>query len=56
MEELQNTKQRGGLQGIVVTIMVIKNAGHGPSFKGGLNVSEVEGKRIQWFKKHLLDQ
>ena len=29
MEELQNTKQRGGMQGIVVTIMVIKNAASG---------------------------
>lgn len=42
--------------GVENELMVIKNAGHGPSFKGGLNVSEVEGKRIQWFKKHLLDQ
>ena len=42
--------------GVENELMVIKNAGHGPSFKAGLNVSEVEGKRIQWFKKHLLDQ
>ena len=35
-------------------LIVIEGAGHGPSFKGGLNISNIDSLRIDWFNKCLL--
>ena len=40
--------------GIKNELIVIKNAGHGPSFRGGLNISNIDSLRIDWFNKNLL--
>ena len=35
-------------------LIVIEGAGHGPSFKGGLKILNIDSLRIDWFNKNLL--
>ena len=35
-------------------LIVIEGAGHGPSFKGGLKILNIDSLRINWFNKNLL--
>ena len=37
-------------------LIVIREAKHGPSFRGGLNISNIDSLRIDWFNKYLLLQ
>ena len=37
-------------------LIVIEGAGHGPSFKGGLKILNIDSLRIDWFNKNLLAQ
>ena len=42
--------------GVESELIEIKNARHGPSFKGAINLPDLDSIRINWFNKHLLEK
>ena len=42
--------------GVESKLIEIKNAKHGPSFKGAINLPDLDSIRMNWFNKHLIEK
>ena len=42
--------------GVESKLIEIKNAQHGPSFKGAINLPDLDSIRMNWFNKHLIEK